>query len=171
MHGGAGDPVAALVAGPPVPVSQIWQLERSGVSPDDTTVTVAARTGRTVLIRHRAPDNSIFAVLRFPADSTSSDSLTFTIRPVPGLYGLDLSTGSRIPAGTTVTFSYAVHFQAPSEAAAAYGSAARFEQALAVGRLEGDRFRYLSNTRPAADMLSSVVTAAGRYLIAGPVRR
>ncbi len=159
-----------LKAGPPVAITQILPLERSGVSPDDTTVTIQLNTGRTVMIRHRAPDNSIFAIVRIPGDTAAVGSNTLTIRPLPGRYGVDVEATAPLPAGTTISFSYAVHFQAPSEALTQYGTPVRFEQALAIGRIEGERFRYLSNTRPAADMLSGPLSIPGRYMIAGPRR-
>ncbi len=165
-----GDPIAALKAGPPVALAQVLPLERSGVSPDDTVVTIQRSAGRTVMIRHRAPDNSIFAVVRIPGDSAAGGTTTLTVRSIPGRYGVDVETTSPLPAGTTISFSYAVHFQAPSEALTRYGTAVRFEQALAIGRVEGERFRYLSNDRPAADMLSGPLEMPGRYLIAGPAR-
>src|SRR5690606_29616041 len=70
----------ALLAGmPTLPLSQILIADRAGLSPSDTAVTFHARQGRTVVMRHTAPDNSIYAILTVPADSSASDSVTVSL--------------------------------------------------------------------------------------------
>lgn len=158
-----------LRAGPPLPLAAVLVLEQAGVSPTDTTVTFPARDGRTIVMRHVPPDNAIFAILEVPADSAATGMLTLRLSQVPGQYGLDLVAAPRWPDGATLTFSYAVHFQAPEAAAAHYLSPALYGAALGVGRLLGeDRLQFLDTRRPAADMVRAPATAAGRYLVAAP---
>lgn len=131
----------------------------------------AARGGRTIVLRHAPPDNAIFAILAVPADSTSSDSLTLSLRVTPGRYGLQVQGEPRLPPGTVLTFSYAIHFQAPPEVpSAAYPTVTRFADWLGVGQLLADGgLRYHLTARPGGDLLRIVLQESGEYLIAAPV--
>lgn len=163
------DRAAELRAGPPLPINQVWLLERSGLSPMDTTVTVDASAGRVIVVRHPAPDNAVFAMISIPPDSTASDSVQVALRPTPGRYGIEITASPRIPPGSQLTFSYAVHFVAPTEGVTAYGSATRFELGLGVGRVQPDaRLRFIAGDRPAADMLRVPVGENGLYQVAAP---
>jgi len=158
-----------LRAGPPLPLSGVLVLEQAGVSPTDTTVTFPAREGRTIVMRHVPPDNAIFAILEVPADSTASGELTVEMRQVPGQYGLDLVGTPRWPEVATLTFSYAVHFQAPEGIGEHYLSPTLYGAALGIGRVLPDgRLRFLDTRRPAGDMLRATASSAGRYLVAAP---
>jgi hypothetical protein len=144
-------------------------LGRSGLTPMDTTLTIASNVGRVVVLRHPPPDNAIFAMLDIPGDSAATDSIRIELLPVPGSYGVNIQATPRLPVGMRLTFSYAVHFQAPSDAITGYISATRYEQALGVGRVEPDnRLRFVAGDRPAADMLRVPVTGAGVYHVAAP---
>lgn len=151
--------------------AQLLAADRSGISPTDTVVEFAARQGRVVVIRHIAPDNAVFAIVSVPPDSNATDRVTLTLRPLPGRYGLQVAATPRLPDGTVLTFSYAIHFQAPAAIpSASYPTAARYAEWLAIGQLQADgNFRYLANTRPGGDLLRAVLPGPGEYLIAAPV--
>lgn len=152
-----------------MPLERVWLIERGGASPGDTVVTFPARTGRTVVLRHPAPDNATFAVLVVPADSGTRGERTLTLAPMPGRYGLTVTAEGALPEGTTLLFSYAAHFVAPAEAAVRYPSLSALERGLGVGRLRPDSlFEFVAATRPAADMLRFPLTTPGRYLLAAP---
>lgn len=157
---------------PPLPLRQVFVLESWGAPPDDTVVTFAVAEPRTVIIRRGSPDHGVFARFSFPAGSVipargDSATIRFTIRP--GLYGVDVATDARIQDGARVTFSYGIHFVAPSGARPVYGSNIRFEQFLGVGRLEGDStLVFLDSWRPASDLLMAPLPGPGRFLVAAP---
>lgn len=159
--------VADLVAGPPVARARLWELGHGGDQPRDTIVRYATRAGRVIVLRHPAPDHSVFAVLSIPAVERS-DSLTVRVAPVAGRYAVAIA-GDRLPDGTTLTFSYAIHFAPPDSARDRYPTASRFERALAMGRLgEDGRVQLLPSERPAADVLRASITDPGTYLVAAP---
>jgi hypothetical protein len=145
--------------------------DRSGISPPDTVIRFAARVGRTVVLRHAPPDNAVFAILSVPADSTATDSLTLTLRVTPGRYGLQVLGEPRLPTGSLLTFSMAIHFQAPPEVpSATYPSATRYAAWLGIGLLQADGgLRYHDTSRPGGDLLRTVLGANGEYLVAAPV--
>jgi hypothetical protein len=147
-------------------------LELAGASPGDTTVTFDPATGRTVLMRHGAPDNAIFAIIEFPPGAVAvagGGEARVTIQPIPGRFGFVLSTTDRLGDGVRATFSYAIHFQEPSDAMTKYPSPVRFEQALAPARLLPDGgLSFLAGERPAADMLRLPIAEPGSYLLAVP---
>jgi len=161
----------AQPTGPSQPSSasldKTWQLEASGRPVNDTSVTFAAGHGRTVTLRHAPPDDALFLTLTFPADSTrAKDSIHVTLRPVPGKYAFALTTADKLPAGTKATFSYAIHFQTPAAATTRYPSPGRFEQLVSPVQIMPDnRARFITAQRPAADMLSFVLTSAGNYAL------
>jgi hypothetical protein len=126
---------------------------------------------RVIVVRHPAPDDLTFAELAIPAtgfDSTATGSIDVAIHVRPGLYGIDLTTSAPLRAAT-LTFKYPVHFQAPGDARAAFGSNVAFEHALAIGKLgPGETIVFQRSYRPAADNLSTALTAAGSYVVGAP---
>lgn len=134
--------------------------------PDDTTVVVAAGQGRTVVLRRGPPDNGIFARLVVTPAATER---RLTIRPRPGLYGLDILTDQGVTG--RLSLSYAQHFLAPSGARARYGGDLGFERALMIVQAHPDgRVAFLRTTRPGSDLVSADLTGPGRYLVAAPRR-
>ncbi len=156
----------------PIAASAVWILERSGASPPDTTVTFRASEGRTIVMRHGAPDNAIFAILSIPPAATtarSGDSTTISLSPSPGRYGVTISSTDSLGAGIQLTFSYATHFQEPSEATTKYPTPGQFEQATApLLVLPTGQVQFVVNQRPAADMIRFPVSATGTWLLAAP---
>lgn len=166
-----GTSVAAkTVTGPPVGMDAVWILERSGASPPDTTVTFRASAGRTIVMRHEAPDNAIFAILEVPPGAAvpkSGDRVTLRLAPSAGRYGVALETTDSLGTGIRLTFSYATHFQEPSQATGKYPTPGQFEQATAAAHLSGNnQLQFVASERPAADMIRFPVTAAGVWLLA-----
>jgi len=153
-------------------VDKVWLLEASGTAVPDTDVTFAVTTGRTIVLRHARPDDAIFAVLQFPGAKDSlraRDSIHVTIHPTPGRYAFTLTTADKIASGAQATFSYAIHFQAPTDAKSTYPSPARLEAQLAPAELGPDtKVQFLAATRPAADMIRFPLLAAGTYALAAP---
>lgn len=172
MPGGAPAPIRALPEGTVLPQDRVWLLELAGVAPADTTVRFDAATGRTILLRHGAPDNAIFVIVAIPPGAVtpaSGTSAEVTLQPMTGQFGLVLGSPDRFNAGVRVTFSYAIHFQEPSDAMLKYPSPVRFEQALAPARLLPDgNLSFLAADRPAADMLRFTITGPGSYLLGVP---
>jgi len=168
--GNGPDPVATVRALPPQPLDEVLVAEVAGVSPTDTTVRFAAAEGRTVLLRHSPPDNAIFAIVAVPPDSGASDSVTVTLRSSPGRYGLVIGAEPRLPGGGTITFSYAIHFQAPSTLAGSrYRDARDYARWLGIGRVvDGDRLQFLAFSHPAGDQLRAPLDGPGSYLVAAP---
>lgn len=156
----------------PMAATAVWVLGRSGASPPDTAVTFRASEGRTIVMRHGAPDNAIFAILSIPAGAMtarSGDSATISLSPSPGQYGVTLLSTDSLGAGIQLTFSYATHFQEPSEATSKYPTPGQFEQATAPLRvLPSGQVQFVVNERPAADMIRFPVTATGTWLLAAP---
>lgn len=150
-----------------MPRDRLWELGHGGDQPADTTHRFAAATGRVIVLRHPAPDHSVFALLTVPARE-GADSLTVRLTPVRDRYAITIA-GDALPRGTTLTFSYAIHFAPPAGASARYPTALRLERALAIGRLEGDgRVQLLASERPASDVLRAALTGPGTYLVAAP---
>ncbi len=155
------------------PLSQLYVLEMSGIPPEDTVVTFAAGRPRVIVLRHGPPDNSVFVELFFPDSAFRGaqvpESVTATIRPRPGVYGLDLGLSAIPRRGATIRFKYPVHFTPPLAAIRKHGSAVRFERTLQVARrIEGERFAMLPSERPASDNLRAALAGPGTYLVAGP---
>ncbi len=168
----AVDRAATIRSGPPIPVAQAWLLDQSGPSATDTTVRFDPATPRTVLLRHGPPDNAVYVIVEIPAGAVApagDGSASITIEPEPGRYAIRISTSGALTAPLSLTFSYATHFQAPSDAMARYPSPTRFDQAMGVGVLEGgDLIRFLPTTRPAADMMQFSTSTPGTYVLAAP---
>lgn len=167
--GGAAAPDAAttLASGPPIPLEQLWLMERAGTSPRDTVVTFPTADGRVIVLRHPAPDNATFAVISVPADSTATGTTTLTLAPAPGRYGLTITADPTLPARATLRFSYAAHFMAPDEAFTRYRTLALLEQALGMGYVAPEgRVTFVAASRPAADMLQAPLAASGTWYLA-----
>jgi hypothetical protein len=169
---GTPSPGATLYQGPPVTMDKVWVPELAGTTPGDTSVTFAADSGRTIIVRHGPPDNAIFAIIQFgPAalKPVSGVMATVMIHPVPGRVGVEILTPDTFGVGAQATMSYAIHFQTPSDALTKFGSAGRFEQALAAARtLPDGRLQFLRTERPAADMVRFAITGPATYLLATP---
>ena len=166
-----GDPNVTPLS-PPLALQQAYLLESWGAPAEDTTVAFSASEGRVIVMRRGSPDNNLFARISFPPGSVQpagGDSAVVSIRPRPGLYGIDLVTNATIGDGAEITFSYAIHFVAPAGARDTYGSEYRFERFLGVARLEGDStLVFADSRRPASDVLAAPLPGPGRYLVAAP---
>lgn len=154
------------------PLAQLYVLEMSGIPPEDTVVTFRSGQARTIVLRHGPPDNSVFVELHFPDSAFRGDgipdSIAATIRPRPGVYGLDLGLTTAPARGATIRFKYPVHFLAPVAALRKHGSAVRYERTLQVARqITGDRYALLPSDRPASDNLRAALPGPGTYLVAG----
>lgn len=156
-----------------LPTSRLFVLEMSGIPPEDSIVTFAVTQPRVIILRHGAPDNTVFAELTFP-DSVfwsegGPDSVTVVVRARPGIYAMDLAMTVIPNRGALIKFKYPVHFSAPREAVERYGSAGRFEQALSVGMLaDGTNYALLPSLRPASDNLESALPGPGTYVVTAP---
>jgi hypothetical protein len=153
--------------------SRLYVLEMTGIPAEDTTVTLGAGARRTIILRHGAPDNSTFVELEFGAETfpapASPESITVTVRPRAGVYGVDVTTSVPPGGGAVIRFKYPVHFAAPLAALARYGSEFRFEQALSVAhQLDNGNFGLLRSRRPALDNLEAALPGAGTYLVVAP---
>jgi hypothetical protein len=152
-------------------LSQVYLLRTSGPPVADTTVRVRRGVKRVIVLRHAPPDDLTFAELTIPTagfDSTATDSVDVAIHPRPGLYGLEVTTSAQLRSAT-LTFKYPAHFQAPDDARVALGSDVAFEHVLAIGKLgPGETIAFQRSYRPAADNLSTALTAAGSYVIGAP---
>lgn len=175
--GVAAEPGAPTPSGGPriLPVDQLYVLEASGAPPGDTTLAFPAGTARTVILRHGAPDNTVFAEVTFPAaafaQGSGTDSVHVSLRPRPGIYGLEVQCDRPLmmKEGARLAFKYPVHFSAPVGAQQRYGSSAVFERALTVAQLTSDgRYNLLPSARPAADNLEAPLSGPGTYIVAAP---
>jgi hypothetical protein len=155
-----------------VPLQESIVLETAGPPPSDTSVTFRTGEPRFIVLRHGPPDNVTFAELAFAPGAFGPDTgreVRVDVRPRPGLYGVDVTTSLPIQAGATLSFVYARYFLAPARARTVYGNEVTYERALAIGQLQPNGLLALQpSTRPAADMLSTGMPGAGRYLVAAP---
>ena len=149
-------------------------MEVWGAQAPDTVVRFLASHARTVVLRHGPPDNTVFAELEFRANAlvppSGRDSVTITIRPVPGIYGVTLTSEATLSSAVRLTFKYPVHFAAPVDSRARYPTDVLFEQALLVAQAldAGARFQTLRSIRPASDNLQASITTLGRYQLVAP---
>lgn len=156
------------------PASQVFAVEVWGAQAPDTVVTFAASSGRSILLRHGPPDNTVFAEMDIPGGAFSprgsGDSVVVSIHPTPGIYGLTVESEAALTSPIVLTFKYPVHFAAPSDSRARYPTDVLFEQALAIALVEDDgaQFRTLRSTRPASDNLSATISILGRYQLVAP---
>ncbi|MGH7525502.1 MAG: hypothetical protein ACREMX_02235 [Gemmatimonadales bacterium] len=154
-----------------IPMAQAIILETAGPPPSDTSVSFVAGEPRTIILRHGAPDNIVFAELVFPpgAFADSGREVQVDVRPRPGIYGVDIKSSLPIGAGASLTFKYARYFAAPARARDRYGNDVLFERALAIGQAQpGGTLRLLPTTRPASDNLQAPLPGSGTYLVAAP---
>lgn len=178
---GCGRPTAApapAASGAPaitrtLPLEELFVLEASGVPPEDTVVTFRSGLSRRIIVRHGAPDFTIFLELDFGAETFAApgtpDSVTAIVRPRPGVYGADVTLTVPPGPGARIRFKYPVHFAAPVAALRRYGSAARFERALAIAaRQPGGAYGLLPSSRPASDNLEAPLAGSGTYLVVAP---
>jgi hypothetical protein len=147
-------------------------LETAGAAPPDTSVTFRTGERRIIILRHGPPDYVTFAQLEFSPTAFGADTgreVRVTLRPRPGVYGMDISSTPSFAAGATLAFSYARYFRAPARALAVYRNNVLFEQALAVAQVRPDsQLALLPSTRPALDFQSAEIPGPGRYLVAAP---
>jgi hypothetical protein len=170
---GANTPRPKSVITETLPVDQLYLLEAGGVPPADTSVTFKTGEQRTVIMRHPAPDNGVFAELIFPEDvfpkGGPEDSVTVQASVRPGLYGLDISSTVEADKPGIVRFKYPVHFSAPQGALAKYGSAVRYELLLQIARqIEDGRYALYRSTRRASDNLEAPMVLPGRFVVGAP---
>jgi len=152
-----------------LPADSVFILEATGDPPSDTVVRLGNGARHAVVLRHAASDRAAFAVVEF-GDSAfgAGDSVDVTFHARPGVYGLDIASSRPIREGT-ITFKYARHFQAPAAARERYGSDARFEHELAVGRLDdAGTIILLPTRRPTSDNVSAALDGPGSYVVASP---
>lgn len=168
----AGGPATpAPQPGTQLPRNQLLVLEEWGAAPADTTVTIATGRSRTIVLRHGAPDNTVFATLRLPDSlwEATADSVRLTLEPLPGLYGLKITSSLPWKYPARLTFRYPVHFAAPMAARLRYDSDFSYERALVIVRQGSDgRYTLLASERPATDNLAAPIPEPGTYLVAAP---
>ena len=161
----AGKPTGRLRA------DRVFVMEMSGIPAEDTTVTFQAGTARTILLQHGPPDNTVFVEVAFPAGSFpgGADSVTVTLRPRPGVYGLEVEMPRAPGPGASLRFRYPMHIAPPLAAETRYGTRTKLEAALVIGRvLEGGAIGLLASSRPASDNLEAPLVGAGTYLLIAP---
>jgi hypothetical protein len=114
----------------------------------------------------------VFATLVFTADvfsGSGADSVQITVKPRPGIYGVDFECDVPVGRGATLTFKYPVHFLAPAGAVQRYGGLAAMERALLIGRqTDNGDYALLASTRPAPDNLQAPLSGPGGYVVAAP---
>jgi hypothetical protein len=152
----------------------VFVVEVWGAQAPDTVVTFPTDRARSIVLRHGPPDNTVFAAIDVPANALAprdgGDQAALTIRPLPGVYGLTLTSDAALTTPLVLTFKYPVHFAAPSDSRARYPTDVLFEQALVMAFAEdgASRFQTLRSSRPASDNLQAVVSALGRYQLVAP---
>jgi len=154
-----------------LPANRIFVMEVSGIPAEDTTVTFKAGTARTILLQHGPPDNTVFAEVAFPAGSFpgGTDSVAVTLRPRPGVYGIDIEMPRAPGPGASIRFRYPMHIAPPLAAESRYGTRTKLEAALVIGRvLEDGAIGLLASSRPASDNLEAPLAGAGTYLLIAP---
>lgn len=153
---------------------QVFTVEVWGAQAPDTSVTFAASGGRSIVLRHGPPDNTVFAELEIPGGAFvpagGGDLVTLAVTPSPGIYGVTLASDASLSAPVRLTFKYPVHFAAPSDSRARYPTDVLFEQALVVARAndDGTQFQTMRSTRPASDNLQASISNLGRYQLVAP---
>ena len=147
-------------------------LEAWGSLAQDTSLMVPVDQRRVVILRHAAPDNTVFAAITFPAgtfDAPDVDSVRVNLVARPGIYGLDITADVPIGQDAELVFKYPLHFSSPAGALERYGTDAAFEQVLFIGRLLDDgRVAVLQSTRPGGGGGGGGVPTGGTYVVAGP---
>jgi hypothetical protein len=172
-HGGPAEPHPENKVTQTLPLDQLYVLEVNGVPPNDTTISFQRGEPRTVILRHGAPDNGVFAELVFPAamfkPSETGDSVTVVCTVRPGIYGVDVASSVQPDKAGIIRFKYPVHFSAPLGALQKYGTRLRYELALQVGRETDDqKYALYESLRRASDNLEATLVVPGRYLVGAP---
>jgi hypothetical protein len=166
-------PAPAPVPSGPIPLAQLYVLEMSGVPPSDTTATFSTAEPRTVILRHGQPDNTVFAELSFPAGTFAGagvpESVTVSVHPRPGVYGIDLTSTVPVGRAARLVFKYPIHFSAPVSGQQRYGGTVQFERALSIAHLTGaGTWTLIPSSRPAPDNLAAPLQGTGTYLVVAP---
>ena len=140
-----GGPAAGSVSPTPVvTVTRLVQrdsvlvLEAWGTLAQDTSLMVPVDRRRVVILRHGAPDNTVFAEITFPPgtfDAPGVASVRVSLVPQPGVYGLDISADAPIGPGAELVFKYPLHFASPPGAHERYGTDVAFERVLFLPRI------------------------------------
>lgn len=158
-------PVAVRTA----PRGETAPVEVGGIAPGDTVVAVRRGESRVIILRHGPPDRAEFVELSLPATVFARavrDTIHVTIKPRPGVYGVELSADADWGPGAEIAFKYAVHFYPPADAVRMYRTLTEIDRRLTVARREsnGDLTIYLS-TRPAPDVLRALIPGAGTWVM------
>jgi hypothetical protein len=154
-----------------IPFAQAIVLETSGPPVADTSVTFTSGFPRTIILRHGTPGDLVFAELTFPpaAFADSGQPVQVSLKPRPGLYGMDVRISVSLKTRAVLVFKYPRYFRMPAKAQSTYRGHVAFEQALAIGQMmPGDQLAMLPSTRPASDNLSAEISGGGTYLVAAP---
>lgn len=169
---GSASPSPAATVTRLVQRDSVLVLEAWGTLAQDTSLMVPVNQRRVVIIRHGAPDNTVFAEIVFPPgtfDAPGADSVRVNLVPRPGIYGLHISADAPMAPGAELVFKYPLHFASPAGVRERYTTDVAFEEALFIGRLLDDgRVAVLPSTRPASDNLRALLPADGVYVVAGP---
>ncbi len=158
-------PVAVRTA----PRGETSPVEVGGIAPSDTVVMVRRGEPRVIILRHGPPERAEFVELTLPPTvfaRAAKDTVRVTIKPRPGVYGVDLSADADWGPGTQIAFKYAVHFYPPADAVRMYRTLTEIDRRLTVARREqnGDLTIYLS-TRPAPDVLRAFIPGGGMWVM------
>lgn len=165
----AGDPP------PPTPVrtlplASVFLMGVRDTLPADTVALLTSGAPRHIVLRVGPPDMTTFADIFFDAlafQAAPGSPVRITIRPSDTSFGLVVSSDTPFQNGGDITFKYPVHFPAPADALAKYGTPQQLERALAIGRIDGaGNITLLASTRPAADNLQAPMAQPGTYLVA-----
>lgn len=169
---GSGSPAPVVTVTRLVQRDSVLVLEAWGTLAQDTSLMVPVNQRRVIILRHGAPDNTVFAQIVFPPgtfDAPGVDSVRVNLVARPGIYGLDISADAPIGPGAELVFKYPLHFASPAGALERYGTDVAFERVLFIGRLLDDgRVAVLLSTRPASDNLRALLPTGGTYVVAGP---
>lgn len=151
------------------PRGETAPVEVGGIAPGDTVVAVRKGEARVVILRHGPPDRAEFVELTLPATvfaRATRDTIRVTLKPRPGVYGVELSADADWGPGAQIAFKYAVHFYPPADAVRKYRTLTEIDRRLTVARREqnGDLTIYLS-TRPAPDVLRAYIPGEGTWVM------
>lgn len=167
----AGAPAAAQPSAPFLLEALLpLRFDEPGVALPDTTLALAAGTSRIIVLRHAAQDLDVFASVTVAASSFAGPGpVTIVIRPIAGVYGIELTADQPIVVPLTLEFRYARHFTPPPGALERYLTPLLYERALAVAQqISATEAVLLPSSRPALDYLAASIPANGRYFAAAP---
>ncbi|MEO8449811.1 MAG: hypothetical protein ABI647_08485, partial [Gemmatimonadota bacterium] len=104
-----------------------------------------------------------------PGPAKDSAGTRVTLKPRPGVFGLDIDAVPGLLAGAALSFSYAVQFAAPAGARDRYGSDLAFERELMIARIGTDSIvTFFLTKRIGSDFITAVIPGPGRYVVAAP---